>query len=302
MRVSFERFLKTHFLRYREVAVHVPVTSSARIGRAAILSLFTLGLGLASTGCAEVVASSKHSREAGQKLYAEGSYVDAAGAFRNAIRKDPTDYRAYYGLGQSYDATKSYHQAAQAYRTGLDVQKRTIPGREDKAMRVKFIDALAQSMAKGEDRTLQDTGTPNQPNTAENKFILAKAFAYMGDADSAIETYNQAVKLDKTDFSIAKAFGLYLEQIPGMRDDAVRQLKRAYQLHNRDQEVNAALRRNGIVPGPSLKETDQLAKPSVPKGPFPEVDIKKWQEQNAARQRTGTASTAEGAAPTGPRD
>jgi Tfp pilus assembly protein PilF len=278
------------------------VTSSSAIARTAILSLFTLALGLGSTGCAEVVASSKHSREQGQKLYAEGSYIDAAGAFRNAIRKDPTDYRAYYGLGQSYDSAKSYHQAIQAYRTGLDVQKGTIPGREDKVMRVKLIDALAQSMAKGEARTIEDSGTPARPQTAENKFILAKAFAYMGDADSAIETYNQAVKIDKNDVAIVKAYGLYLEQIPGMRNDSVRQLKRAYQLDNKDQEVVAALRRNGIVPGPSLKESEQLAKPSVPKGPFPEVDIKKWQEQNAARQRSDTASTAEGAAPAGPRD
>ena len=84
-----------------------------------------------------------------------------------------------------------------------------------------------------------------------------------------------------------------------MRTDATKQLKRAYQLNNKDQEVVAALRRVGVVPGPSLKEADQLAKPAVPKGPFPEVDVKRWQQQ---RQSAGTASTADGAAPTGPRD
>ena len=277
------------------------VIPSPRVTRAAVLSLFVLSAGLASAGCAEVVASSKHSREEGGKLYADGSYVEAAGAYRNAIRKDPTDYRAYYGLGQSYDATKSYHQAIQAYKTALDVQKRTLPGREDEAMRVKIIDALAKSMATGYDRTLQDTGSPSNPQTAEAKYIQAKAFAYMGDADSAIDTYQQAALLDKKDFAIAKDYGLYLEQIPGMRNDASKQLKRAYQLNNRDPEVVAALRRIGVVPGPSLKEQEQLAKPSVPKGPLPEVDVKKWQ-QNYQQQRQGTASTAEGAAPAGPRD
>ena len=280
------------------------VNPSPRPIRAAVLSLFVLATvagGLASGGCAEVVASSKHSREEGGKLYAEGSYVEAAGAYRNAIRKDPTDYRAYYGLGQSYDATKSYHQAIQAYKTALDVQKRTLPGREDEAMRVKIIDALAQSMATGYDRTLQDTGSPDKPQTAEAKYIQAKAFAYMGDADSAIDTYQQAALLDKKDFAIAKDYGLYLEQIPGMRDGAAKQLKRAYQLNHKDPEVLAALRRIGVVPGPSLKEQEQLANPSVPKGPLPEVDVKKWQ-QNYQQQRQGTASAAEGAPPTGPRD
>ena len=275
------------------------VIPSPRVLRAAVLSLSLLCAGLLSTGCAEVVASSKHSREEGQKLAAEGNHVDAAGAYRNAIRKDPTDYRAYYGLGQAYDASQSYHQAIQAYKTALDVQKRTAPGREDEAMRVKIIDALAQSMAKGYDRTLQDTGSPSKPETAENKYVQAKAFAYMGDADSAIDTYRQAALLDKKDFAIAKDYGLYLEQIPGMRDEASRQLKRAYQLNGKDPQVTAALRRIGVVPGPSLKDQERLASPPIPKGPLPEVDVKKWQQNQ--RQNGGTASTAEGA-PTGPRD
>ena len=274
----------------------------------ASISLRSLVLGgllaasvFALAGCAEVVASSKHSREKGQRLYAEGEYVDASGAFRKAVREDPTDYRAWYGLGQSYDKAQSYHQAMQAYRTALDVRKQTAPGREDEAMRVKIIDALAKSMATGYDRTLQDTGTPDKPQTAENKYIQAKAFAYLGDADSAIDTYQQAALLDKKDFAIAKDYGLYLEQIPGMRDGAAKQLKRAYQLNNKDPEVIAALRRTGIVPGPSLKDQEKLAQPSVPKGPLPEMDVKKWQQQYQQRQQ-GTASTAEGAAPTGPRD
>lgn len=276
------------------------VIPSPRAVRAAVLSLLVLSLGYAAGGCAEVTASSKHSRESGQRLYAEANYVDAAGAYRNAVRKDPTDYRSWYGLGQSYDATNAHHQAIQAYQAALDVRRRTAPGREDEAMRVRIIDAMAQSMAKAYDRTIQDGGSPSAPQSAENKYIQAKTFAYMGDADSAIEAYNKASLLDKKDFAIAKDFGLYLEKIPGMQTDASRQLKRAYSINYKDQEVNSALRRMGVVPGPSLKEREQLASPAVPKGPLPEVDIKKWQ-QNRQRQQSGTASTAEGA-PTGPRD
>jgi Tfp pilus assembly protein PilF len=257
----------------------------------------------ALAGCAEVTASSKHSREQGQKLYGEGEYVDASGAFRKAVREDPTDYRSWYWLGQSYDKSQSYHQAMQAYRTALDVRKRTAPGREDEAMRVKIIDALGRSIAAGNDRTF--TEAKGRQVTGEEKYVEAKAFEYLGDADSAIDSYRQAVRLDSKDFAIAKDFGLYLEKVQGMRDPAVKQLKRAYQLNDKDPQVIAALRRNGVVPGPSLKEPEQLAKPSLPKGPLPEVDIKRWQQQQAAaaaaaaranQEASGAASTA------GPRD
>jgi tetratricopeptide (TPR) repeat protein len=276
-----------------------------RIARGVVLT----ACGFALAGCAEVVASSKHSREQGQKLYAEGEYVDASGAFRKGVREDPTDYRSWYWLGQSYDKSQSYHQAMQAYRTALDVRKRTAPGREDAAMRVKIIDALARSIAAGNDRTF--TETKGKVVTGEEKYIEAKAFDYMGDADSAIDSYQQAVRLDGKDFAIAKDFGLYLEKVQGMRDPAVKQLKRAYQMNDRDPQVIAALRRNGVVPGPSLKEPEQLAKPSLPKGPLPEVDIKRWQQQQAAAAAAAArenanatgASAGSGAASTaGPRD
>ena len=261
----------------------------------------------ALVGCAEVTASSKHSREQGQKLYAEGEYTDAAGAFRKGVREDPTDYRSWYWLGQSYDKTQSYHQAIQAYRTALDVRKRTLPGKEDEAMRVKIIDALGRSIAAANDTAFAAEARGTQP-TAEEKYVEAKAFEYMGDADSALDAYKQAVRLDNKDAALAKDYALYLEKVPAMREQTVKQLKRAYQLDPKDAQVNAALRRNGVVPGPSLKEPEQLAKPSVPKGPLPEMDIKRWQQEQAARAAAASsgaqrASSGSGAASTaGPRD
>ena len=45
-------------------------------------------------------------------------------------------------MGQSYDATKSHHLAIQEYKTALDVQKRTLPAREDEAMRVNVTSMM----------------------------------------------------------------------------------------------------------------------------------------------------------------
>jgi tetratricopeptide (TPR) repeat protein len=280
-----------------------PAPSVRRSARTFLLTACVASAAFALAGCAEVTASSKHSREQGQKLYTEGEYADASGAFRKAVREDPTDYRSWYWLGQSYDKSQSYQQAMQAYRTALDVRKRTAPGREDEAMRVRIIDALGRSIAAANDRSFTEAkGRP----TAEDKYVEAKAFEYLGDADSAIDAYQQAARLDNKDFAIAKDYGLYLEKIQGMRDPAVKQLKRAYQMNDKDPQVVAALRRNGVVPGPSLKEPEQLAKPSIPKGPLPEVDIKRWQQEQAARaaqQNANGGGDATGAAATlGPRD
>jgi tetratricopeptide (TPR) repeat protein len=276
---------------------------------AVVRSIVLAACVFAFAGCAEVTASSRHSREQGQKLYSQGEYVDAAGAFNNAVRTDPLDYRAWYGLGQSYDKSQSYHQSIQAYRTALDMRKRTLPGREDEAMRVKIIDALGKAIAAGNDAAFQANSAGKGRATAEEKYIEAKALQYMGDADSAIEAYQQATLLDRKDFAIAKDYGLYLEKVATMRDQAVKQLKRAYQMNQRDPEVVAALRRNNVVPGPSLKEPEQLAKPGMPMGPLPEIDIKRWQaeweaQQNAARAASAGAAPGSGAASTtaGPRD
>ena len=266
--------------------------------KAMVLSVLLLGL-FGCGGVAELTASSSGSRQQGIKLDQAGEYVDAAGAFRTAVRTDPTDYRAYYWLGQSYDKLKSDHQAIQAYQAALDVQKRTMPGREDTMTRALIIDAMARTMARANDVTLQDDAISSRHQTAETKYIQAKAFQYSGDPDSALETYTQAALLDKKDFQIAKDFGLFLEQIPGQRQEATKQLRRAYSLNPRDQEVVAALRRTGVVPGPSLKEPEQLANPAVPKGPIPQMQVKPW---TPAQQPARTASAAESAAPAGPRD
>ena len=266
------------------------------VSKAVLLSSLLLGL-VGCGGVAELTASSSGSREQGIKMYQAGEHVDAAGAFRSAVRTDPTDYKSYYWLGQSYDALKSDHQALQAYQAALDVQKRTLPGREDTVMRARIIDAMARSVARANNTTLQDEAIVSRPQTAETKYIQAKAFQYAGDPDSALEAYGQAVLLDKKDFQIVKDYGLFLEQIPGQRDVAAKQLRKAYSLNPKDQEVVLALRRIGVVPGPSLKEPEQLARPALPKGPLPQVDVKPWPGQQPAR----TASASE-APVTGPRD
>ena len=77
-------------------------------------------------------------------------------------------------------------------------------------------------------------------------------------------------RLDRNNFYVIKEYGLYLERL-GQADKSLPLLKRAYTMDPQDAEVQAGLRRLGLVPGPSLKDRNALAKPPVPEGPIPPV-------------------------------
>ena len=84
-----------------------------------------------------------------------------------------------------------------------------------------------------------------------------------------------------------KYIRLYLEQL-GQTKRADGELRRAYTLNSKDEEVAAALRRLGVVPGPSLKGEDGLEKPVLPLGPLPEVDLTTSSKQSQPPQNGQT--------------
>ena len=96
--------------------------------RAALASLL-LSLSLISTGCTDVLTYANKSRDEGVRLYSEHYYADAAGAFRNAVRQDPRDYRSQYYLGLCYDELKQHHQAFSSFRYSSAHRTRRSAGR-----------------------------------------------------------------------------------------------------------------------------------------------------------------------------
>src|SRR5439155_20283987 len=134
----------------------VVITSSLLPRRFSILRVAAAAAGvlfLAVAGCQqELISHVDETRAQGIKLYEEGEYADAAGSFRNAIRQDPRDYRSQFYLGQSYEQLKQYQQAIQAYKASLDAQPRTLAGAEDEAQRVKTMNALAECIARSDNR------------------------------------------------------------------------------------------------------------------------------------------------------
>src|SRR5437868_12530100 len=117
---------------YMEVAVNISIGSITRLlGLTLVLGGFVAVL----AGCADTLTYSKDSRAYGLKLMQDKEYADAAGAFRNGVKQNPTDYESYFYLGQCYDQMNQRHDAIAAYKTCLLQMSHTLQGRDDVAFR-----------------------------------------------------------------------------------------------------------------------------------------------------------------------
>ena len=232
-------------------------------------------------GCGtEIISYNRQFRESGISQYQQSAYADAASSFQNAIRQEPGDYTSRYYLGQCYEKLGKLQQAIEQYRTCLEVMTKSLEGKGDREMRRKVVEAYASAISREPEKSDDLTALEKQQRSAENAFILAKIYRDSGDADMALTRFEQAQRIDPQDPQIAKEYGLYLEQL-GQNHRADTQLRRAYTLNTKDEEVAAALRRLGIVPGPSLMKPDELEKPVLPLGPLPEVDLSTSNRQSS---------------------
>ncbi len=254
-----------------------------------------LGALLCSAGCSDVITYARDSREKGLQYYNQADYENAAGDFKNAIRQDPADYYSHYYLASCYDHGKAYHQAIQQYKTCLHIMENSLGGKEDIAFRMQVLDNLGGAIAKADDRSVELTALNEGPKTPEDSFLMAKVYRLTGDADSAVEAYDHASLLAPKNFYISKEYGIYLAKL-GQDERAGKELRIAYAINDKDQQVIDALREVGVVPGPGLKDEKDLAKPVIPEGPIPKVDVTKLRFPGTGNSQgnsnsSGSAST-----------
>src|SRR5437764_4217283 len=218
--------------------------------RVALASLL-VSLSFISAGCTEALTYANKSREEGIKLYDQRYYADAAGAFRNAIRQDPRDYRSQYYLGLCYDELKQHHQAFASFRTALNVMSELGPNLSDPTFRPQIQDAYGASIARHDENESEVNAVIKRAQgstSGEEWFILAKAFRLRGDADRAVDAYTRAARVAGDDFLIRREFGLYLLDPLGQNKDAEYWLRLAYKLDQRDAAVNEGLAKLGVTP------------------------------------------------------
>ena len=228
-------------------------------------------------GCADFVTFSKQSHDQGMEYYQQKDYADAAGAFRNAVRQVPNDYQDHYWLATSLAAQGQWEQAIHSYYDAWEVMSVDGFGKQDIQLKYQVLDGLASAIASSDTRD-SDTNSveakAHERQSADDYLLLAKIYVDRRDADSAIDAYDRAAMIDPENFYVAKEYGLYLLRL-GQNQKAEIPLRRAYAIDSTDQQVADALRQIGVVPGPSIKDQDALAKPLIPNGPIPEVDLGK---------------------------
>ncbi|MGF1632757.1 MAG: tetratricopeptide repeat protein [Phycisphaerae bacterium] len=228
------------------------------------------------SGCAEVMTYGKQSRAQGISFYESGQYTDAAGAFRNAVRQRPHDYPSHYYLGLTYEKMGMDSQALQSYGTALDVMRLTSEGREDTAFRDQVTDAYAKAVARHPqaDQLIDNlVSRARRTDDPQAYLLLARTHAARGDAESALEAYDRGAAMAPNDASLARSHGMYLRTLQ-QHDRARAVLGRAYSLDPTDTQTADALRSMGVVPGPSLKPADELARPVMPNGPLPDLELR----------------------------
>jgi len=267
----------------------IPAIPANRFSWAKSASVGVLVVALA--GCGEVISYNRQFRQQGVSQFESGSYTDAASSFQNAIRQEPGDYTSHYYLGQCYDKMHMPQQSIKEYQTCLNVMDHSLEGKTDREVRLKVLEGLASAIASQTDRSTDLAMLDSGAKTGENAWVAAKVYRKSGDPDMAIQKFDQAQLIEPKDPAIAKEYGLYLEQL-GQTRRADPQLRRAYALNDRDEEVAAALRRIGVVPGPSLKDEQDLQKPLIPVGPIPEVDLSTSNKQQQPSNSGAVGSTS----------
>jgi len=235
----------------------------------ALISLINIAPLVALTGCADVISYSAKSQEEGMRFYTEKAYGDAAGAFRNAIRQDPRDFRSHYYLGVCYDEMHMHQQAFSAYRTALDVMTQIKANYSDEQFRQTILDTLGSSIARhdsGDVELNKLEARAKSSQKAEDWFVIAKAYRLRGDVDRAMDAYRRATLWDNEDFYIRKEYGLYLLDPLHQNKDAEYYLRQANRLDPNDAAVNAGLTRLCVTPLPAYKAKEDPARISAQKG------------------------------------
>jgi tetratricopeptide (TPR) repeat protein len=217
-----------------------------------VMLLAVLLAGMLAGGCTtdqQIFTNQRKTRIEAARLYNRADYDNAVGAYRNAVKTDPREYRSFCYMALTYERLGNYQKAVQAYKSSLKVMRSTVTGRSDTEFRQITMNLLAGCISKHDDNHLEQELLTKQAadmtlgdrDRGESYFLLAKIQRYSGDADSSLISYYKGSEVDRDDFWLQKEAGLYMLQL-GKTKTAVRPIQRANELRARDAEVIAAMR------------------------------------------------------------
>lgn len=217
-----------------------------------------LGLILAAllAGCAPSVYTL---RQRGLAHYQAERYDQAKRAFERAVDREPSDPQANYYLGRlalhsgNVDEARNHLEIAYSLYEAEPVTPPHMP---------RLLDALAKTMYRQGEHRQVITFTEQaieRFGTLRDYLRKAEYLARIGDHDSALTAYRTAVEIaEPGDARPHLALADFYESI-GDRQRAIDALKQAYRANPENQEAAERLRAYGIVPGPTLFESEPQA-------------------------------------------
>lgn len=155
----------------------------------------SLGMAAASTQTGSqtttpVADAARAADNRGFALMSQDKYDDAIVAFREAIRLDPNDAKAYEGMSISYGELKQYRRSIQNYDHAI----RLDPGNEDSHLgRGLAYSALGQYQRAIQD---YDQAIRLKPSDAAAYDFRSSTYAKLRQYKRALQDLNEAIRLD----------------------------------------------------------------------------------------------------------
>lgn len=230
---------------------------------------FTIRIGLVLLmgllgGCKAMTADRE--RLDGWRAYEDRDYKTARAYFQSCLDANSTDMKSLYYLG-TIDLAEGDSGAASirlelayeiyqrrelaAFQLHVSKTETNVPT----PTRVQILDSLAAAMDAQNDypqllHFLKQV--TNQYPFTPDYIRLGKYLAKQDDADAALISFRAAVKVsDRKDPSARIALADFFEKI-GHKELMIKQLRYAYKLDPDNKSLQDRIRKEGIVPGPSI--------------------------------------------------
>lgn len=204
------------------------------------------GVLLSTAGCDTVPNTSL--RQRGTVAAARGDHAHAEVNFAQAVKQDPTDWRAQIGLGESLMKQARWFEAQIVLERALILRGSNpeTPG---------IVDQIAESLFR--QRKVEELNTflaqsIEAYGTTRDYLRQGNYLAKVGDADGARVAYRKAVEFAAPDDAQPYLALVAFYELIGDRDSALMALRRAYAITPDDKHVNNRLRQYGLVPGPTV--------------------------------------------------
>lgn len=183
-------------------------------------------------------------RASGDRAYEKGDYVRAEADYREAVTREPGDWRTRQNLGKTLMILDRPREAREHLAVALNV-------RPDDS---ETIELLAQAMLESGDkdgmfRLLRSRA--EERRTVEDYQRFGRFASKAGDNDEAERAFLTAARFDGgKSFELQRQLGDFYQSI-GAEEKALTRYRMALYLKPEDRETADRIRALGKVPGPS---------------------------------------------------